>query len=163
MDMPMKCVFVLAAALISPLALADVYKCVETDPATGQKRVTYTNARDAKDCERLSRDLPVSSVPGTSTTKAPATSPSNGSFPKVSSDDQRARDGERRKLLETELATEEAALEAARKALEEADAVRYGNERNYQKKLDRMQPFQDAVAQHERNIEALRKELSNLR
>ena len=107
--------------------------------------------------------LPVSSVPGTSTSKVPAASPSSGSFPKVSSDDQRARDSDRRKLLETELATEEAALEAARKALEEADAVRYGNERNYQKKLDRMQPFQDAVAQHERNIEALRKELSNLR
>ncbi|WP_323000878.1 DUF4124 domain-containing protein [Denitromonas sp.] len=160
----MKFALALASALISPLALADVYKCVETDPVTGQKRVTYTNARDAKGCERLSRDLPVSSVPGSvPSSKAPAATPAPGGFPKVSPDDQRARDGERRKLLETELASEEAALEAARKALDEADAVRYGNERNYQKKLDRLQPFQDAVAQHERNIEALKKELSNLR
>ena len=72
----MKFALALASALISPLALADVYKCVETDPVTGQKRVTYTNARDAKGCERLSRDLPVSSVPGSvPSSKAPAATP----------------------------------------------------------------------------------------
>lgn len=158
----MRFALVLASVLISPVALADVYKCVETDPVTGQKRVTYTNAREAKGCERLSQDLPVSSVPGPSPAKKPAASPPGG-FPKVSTDDQRARDAERRKLLESELAAEQAALADARKALDEADAVRFGNERNYQKKLDRLQPFKEAVEQHERNVEALQKELSGLR
>lgn len=157
----MRFALVLASILISPVALADVYKCVETDPVTGQKRVTYTNAREAKGCERLSQDLPVSSVPGPSTAKPPAAA--SPGFPKVSTDDQRARDAERRKLLESELAAEQAALAEARKALDEADAVRYGNERNYQRKLDRLQPFKEAVEQHERNVEALQKELSGLR
>ncbi|MBT0959652.1 DUF4124 domain-containing protein [Denitromonas iodatirespirans] len=158
----MKFALVLASVLLSPVALADVYKCVETDPVTGQKRVTYTNTRGAKGCERLSEDLPVSSVPGAAPAKKPGAS-SPGAFPRVSSDDQRARDAERRKLLEGELAAEQAALEEARKAFAEADAVRYGNERNYQKKLDRLQPFKEAVEQHERNVEALQKELSGLR
>ncbi|MGL4408555.1 MAG: DUF4124 domain-containing protein, partial [Zoogloea sp.] len=47
--------------------------------------------------------------------------------------------------------------------LAEQEAVRYGDERNYQKVLDRLQPYKDKVQMHERNIEALRRELANLR
>jgi len=153
--------FVIAAALTltSAIAVADVYKCVETDPATGERKVTYTNDRKARGCERLSADLPVSSVPGAAARPDPAPA----TFPKVSNDDQRQRDSERRKILESELQAEEKALESARKALAEEDAVRYGNERNFQKKLDRLQPFQEKVEQHERNVEALKKEIANLK
>jgi len=152
--------FILAGVmmLVASHAMADVYKCIETDPATGERRVTYTNDRKARGCERLSTDLPVSSVPGSA---APKAAPAN--FPKVSGDDQKQRDGERRKILESELQAEEQALESARKALAEEDAVRYGNERNFQKKLDRLQPFQAKVEQHERNVEALKKEIANLK
>ncbi|WP_228111912.1 hypothetical protein [Zoogloea sp. 1C4] len=76
---------------------------------------------------------------------------------------QKARDTDRRRILEEELATEQKSLEAARKELEEQESVRYGNERNYQKVLDRVQPYKDKVQLHERNIEALRREISNLR
>ena len=41
--------------------------------------------------------------------------------------------------------------------------MRLGSEQNYQKKLDRLQPFQDRVDLHRRNIEALNKELQGLR
>jgi len=144
--------------LTSGVAAADVFKCVETDPNTGEEKVTYTNDRRARGCTRLSTDLPVSSVPGRSNVK-PAT-PS--SAPKVQNEVQKQRDDTRRQILEAELNDEEAALEAARKALAEQEAVRYGNERNYQNKLDRLQPFQSKVEQHERNVEALKKEISNL-
>ena len=40
---------------------------------------------------------------------------------------------------------------------------RRGDERNYQKVLDRLQPFKDKVDLHKRNIEALRREISGLR
>jgi hypothetical protein len=155
----MKFILAAAAMLAASLAQADVYKCIETDPATGERRVTYTNSRQASGCERLSTDLPVSSVPGVATPRPAAPS----SFPKVSADDQKARDNDRRKILESELQAEEAALESARKALAEEDAVRYGQERNYQKKLDRLAPFQQRVEQHERNVEALKKEIANLK
>ncbi|MCB1960810.1 MAG: DUF4124 domain-containing protein [Rhodocyclaceae bacterium] len=154
------CALLLCAA--ANAAYADVYKCVETDPATGQRRVTYTNAKSAPGCERLSRDLPVSSVPGMAP-RAPAPAASGGGFPRVSDTDQQRRDTERRKILEAELSAEEKSLESARKALASEDAVRYGNERNYQKKIDRLKPFQDKVELHERNVDALKRELSNLR
>jgi len=145
-------------SLTSCLAVADVYKCVETDPNTGEQKVTYTNDRRARGCERLSADLPVSSVPGRSDIKP--TVPRNQ--PTVQNEVQQQRDDTRRQILEAELGDEEAALETARKTLAEQEAVRYGNESNYQKKLDRLKPFQDTVEQHERNVEALKKEISNL-
>lgn len=145
-------------SLTSGLALADVYKCVETDPNTGEQKVTYTNDQRARGCERLSADLPVSSVPG----RSDAQPAPQRSTPSVTNDVQKQRDDTRRQILEAELSDEEAALEAARKALAEQEAVRYGNERNFQKKLDRLKPFQDKVEQHERNVDALKKEISNL-
>jgi hypothetical protein len=41
--------------------------------------------------------------------------------------------------------------------------VREGNERNYARVLERLQPYKDSVETHQKNIEALKRELSNLR
>lgn len=142
-------------------ALADIYKCVDA-----QGRVTYTNDKStSRGCTPLSSDLPVSSIPPV-TRPQPQAAPSGasgGSFPRVTADTQRERDDSRRRILMNELAAEEASLLEARKNLEEQESIRLGDERNYQKKLDRVQPFKDKVALHERNIEALRKEIGNLR
>lgn len=150
-------------ALCTP-AWATVYKCVDADG-----RVTYTNDRSlARGCTALSQDQPVSSVPaparratGTPQPGQPSTSPS--AFPRVSPDAQRARDDTRRQILETELASEEKALSEAQAALAEQESIRSGDERNYQRVLDRLQPFKDQVELHQRNIEALRKEIGTLR
>jgi hypothetical protein len=48
----------------------------------------------------------------------------------------------------------EAQLQAARAALAEQEAIRNGNERNYQRVLDRLKPYQDAVERIEREIES---------
>lgn len=76
---------------------------------------------------------------------------------------QRKRDESRRKILEDELVAEEKSLAAARKALADGEAVRLGDERNYQRYLERIQGLKDRVTQHERNVGALKQELSNLR
>ncbi len=84
-------------------------------------------------------------------------------FPKVDGETQKKRDDERQRILEKELADEQQQLEAARQKLAEQEAIRTGDERNYQRYLDRIKPFRDAVANHERNIEAIRREISNLK
>ena len=43
------------------------------------------------------------------------------------------------------------------------EATRLGDERNYQKYLDRVQGLKDNVALHEKNVEALNKELAGIR
>jgi len=145
---------------------ATVYKCIDADG-----RVTYTNDSSlARGCEALSQDQPVSSVPAPARrpgsappSTPPRTSNSPSDFPKVTPDTQRARDDTRRQVLETELKNEEQSLSEAQAALAEQESIRLGDERNYQRVLDRLQPFKDKVELHQRNIEALRREIGRLR
>lgn len=83
--------------------------------------------------------------------------------PRVSGNTQRARDNDRRRILEQEIADETKALELARQQLAEQEAMRTGDEKNYQRFLDRVQPFRDSVAGHERNLEAIKREIANLK
>ncbi|MDR2092371.1 MAG: DUF4124 domain-containing protein [Azoarcus sp.] len=141
--------FFLLAGFAFP-ATSQVYKCTD---ANG--KISYTNENiPSRNCKSLSGEQPVSTIPMRATA---------ASFPKVSSDTQKERDNARREVLENELANEQAALEEARKTLAAQEAVRNGNERNYQKVLDRLQPLKDDVARRARNVEALNKEISGLR
>ena len=152
----LKKVLIAAAGLLAiPLAQADVFKCVDEDG-----HVTYTNSKPSPKakCTTLSRDQRVSTVPGRATS-----TPSPAGFPKVDGDTQKARDNDRRKILEQELSAEQKNLELARKELADQEAVRTGDERNYQRVIERLQPYKDKVALHERNLEALKKEIGNLR
>ena len=145
-------------ACMSPTAFADIYKCVGTD---GQ--VTYSNMPD-KNCKRLSFDpIPAASPASPAAARPAARTPTPASFPKVEENAQKARDNDRRRILESELEAEQKNLAQAKKELADQEAVRSGDERNYQKVLDRLQPFKDKVALHERNIEAVQKEISRLR
>ncbi len=137
---------------------ADVFKCTDADG-----RIIYTNDRtQSRGCKVLDQSQSVSTVPAParSTTGASGT---QSNFPRVTPDAQRARDDSRRQVLESELATEEQALTDAQKALTEQESIREGNERNYQRVLDRLQPFKDKVELHQRNIDALKREISGLR
>lgn len=150
---------VILLAALSGASHADIYKCL--DPS-GQP--TYTNQRPTpgdRNCVLMSRDQPVTSVPAPGRPAAATSSPAT--FPRVSNETQKTRDDDRRKILEQELETELKALEGARKELAEQEATRLGNERNYQKYLDRVQTYKDKVALHERNAEAIRKEIANLK
>lgn len=130
---------------------AEMYKQVDENG-----RVTYSNL-PMKNGKKL--DLPdVSTVPGQKTSTA---TPAN--FPKVDGKTQKDRDDLRKKILEDELQTEEKALAEAQVALKEGEAVRLGNERNYQKYLDRVQGLKDDVSVHEKNVTAIRKELGVLK
>lgn len=155
MNINRKMFSVWAVAWIALPVWADVYKCVDEDG-----HVTYTNTKPSPKakCSALSRDQRVSTVPGRS-----ASAPSPAGFPKVNSDVQKVRDNDRRRILEQELATEQSYLEQAKKELADQEAIRTGDERNYQRVLDRLQPYKDKVALHERNLEALKKEIGNLR
>lgn len=144
----------------SGLVRADIWECVDS---SGNKRFTNVKAESAG-CKPMNLP-PVSSVPSPkpatkSDAKAQAAA---GSFPKVDAPTQQQRDGERRRILEQELAGEQKMLDQAKKELAEQEATRLGSERNYQRVLDRLEPFKKKVTLHENNVANLRKELSSLR
>lgn len=140
-------------------AQADVmYQCVDE-----QGHKTFSNVKlSEKGVRCTAMDLgPATSVPVPQ--KPAAKTPSPSGFPKVGESDQKARDNDRRRILESELAAEQKNLEQAKKELAEQEAIRTGDERNYQRVLERLEPFKNKVALHERNIEAIEKELAKLR
>lgn len=158
---PSLSMLVLSLALTPSAAHADVYKCKDENG-----KVSYTNTRN-KGCQPLGNDASVSTVSLRS--RQPAMSSGSGtteasaSFPRVSTGTQRERDLTRRQVLEGELNTEQSALIEARQALAQQEAVRNGNEQNYQKVLERLQPYKAEVERRERNVEAISKEISGLR
>jgi Xaa-Pro aminopeptidase len=76
---------------------------------------------------------------------------------------QRARDSDARRILTQELRREEQALAELRKEYNNGEPERLGDERNYQKYLDRVQRLKDDIGRSEANIASLRRELAALR
>lgn len=140
----------LTTLCIAAPASAEIYKYVDENG-----RITYTNV-PKKGAKRLDLD------PGTAAKNRNNAGPAT--FPKVDNQTQKKRDDQRKQILQDELATEEKALADAKTALKEGEAQRTGDEaRNYQKYVDRIKKLKDNVTLHERNIEALKKELGELK
>ena len=136
-----------------------VWRCLEQDG-----RAHYTNIKketDGKQCTVVTREVSVVSAPQQPQRTAATPTPAN--FPRVDKETQRSRDDGRRRILEDELSTEEKGLSEAKVKLAEQESIRNGDEKNYQRVLDRLRPYQDAVDRHERNVAALKREISGLR
>jgi len=141
----------LAISLLLPLTVAasTLYKCTDDSGV-----VLYTNQKTGKKtCTVLSYQSPPAPAAASGARPRAAATPTPGDFPRVSGSEQKARDGDRRAILDKELANELQNLEKARKAL--GDAAN--------QPPDKFQSLRDTAALHQRNVESLKKELGNLR
>jgi hypothetical protein len=136
--------------------------------------VEYSNnpasGRDAK-CRTV--DLPnlttipapkLPSQPG-SAARPPAASatPTPAGFPRVDTGAQRTRDADRRRILEDELKKEEMRLAELRSEFNNGEPERRGDERNYQRYLDRVQRLKEDIARSESAVSSLRREMAALK
>jgi DNA repair exonuclease SbcCD ATPase subunit len=120
-------------------------------------KTTLTDQRSdtvGKECRVVSQER-VSVVP-----VARAKSPAN--FPRETPAERASSKTRQKDTLEKELGQEESMLADARQKLSEQEAVRTGDEKNYAKVLDRLKPYKDTVEVHEKNVEALKREIANL-
>ncbi len=137
-------------------AVETLWNCRDKD---GRTILTNQQAdTTGKDC-RVVQQQRVTVVPGQ---KPAAKSGSPQNFPKETASDRLSARDKQRQTLERELAQEESLLADARRKLAEQESVRTGDERNYARVLERLQPYKDAVEVHSKNIEALKRELANL-
>lgn len=144
-----------------PPAAAEIWECVDD---SGNKRFTNIKA-ESKGCRLLSVTAPNTVPAHKSAPKGAPARPDSApkDFPKVDSDTQRQRDNDRRRILEQEFANEQRLLDQARKELSEQESVRLGSERNYQRVLERLEPYKKKVKLHEDNIANLKRELGNMK
>jgi septal ring factor EnvC (AmiA/AmiB activator) len=143
----------------SQLVATEIFKCKGADG-----HWTYTNDRREAErlkCEVVTRQVNVAPTPPPQRSSA-ASVPRPPNFPKESASDRATARERQREILEQELGNEQAALAKAKQDLEAQEAVRSGDERNYARVEERLRPYKDTVETHEKNIEALRRELNNL-
>jgi hypothetical protein len=159
--------------LALPLAAhADaVYKCVDKEG-----RVEFTDV-NKPGCKAL--DLPgyIPAPSGRPAVPAPAAgapapmrqgagrpAPATpASFPKVDNYAQRQRDDDRRDILNEELRAEEKKLAGLKAVFNNGEPERQGNEKNYAKYQERVAQMRDDIGRSEKNIEALKREIANIR
>jgi hypothetical protein len=155
-------------ACLSAPARADgqIYLCISP---TGQKELTDVNKKG--NCKLL--DLPgaITSPPkkpasagaGAATNQPRPALTAPADFPRVDSAAQKARDSDRRQILQDELKNEQQKLAELKVEFNDGQPERQGNERNYAKYQERVEQMKDNIARMERNIEALKREIANIR
>lgn len=139
---------------------ATVYRCPGNP-------VLYTDAiseKEAKDrgCRTL-EGAPITviqSVKPRGTAASAQAAPASGE--RVAPAEQRTRDADRRAILEAELRKEEQAVVVLQKEFNNGEPDRRGDERNFQKYLDRVAEMKANMARKESDIAALKREISKL-
>jgi hypothetical protein len=143
-------------------AQTEVYLCVGEN---GNKE--YKNTGITKGCKKV--ELPgITTVPAptkkptvqTASAK-PSSSPSD--FPRIDSGTQKSRDSDRRQILLDEMKSEEQKLANLRKDYNNGEPERRGDERNFAKYQERTAAMKEDLDRAEKNIEALKREIGNLK
>jgi anti-sigma28 factor (negative regulator of flagellin synthesis) len=158
-----------AAAMAPAHAQSEVYVCMNGD---GTRE--YKNTGETKGCKRVDMQG-ISMIPSpykkpvvqTASFNRPAgaasatASPSD--FPKIDSSTQKARDSDRMQILTEEMKVEERKLAALKQDFNNGEPERRGDERNFAKYQERVASMKDDVSRSEKNIEALKREIGNLK
>jgi hypothetical protein len=151
---------VCAVLAVSGVAAADICKYVDPDG-----NVHYSNLPPEKGWRRLSCTAADESSgrrsAGSSGAASARSPPSPAGFPRVDPETQKGRDDVRRKVLNDELAAEQKLLAEARMQYADGAPAPLPEERaDAEKYRARIARLRQSVAIHEKNIEALRKELA---
>ncbi len=140
---------------------AVVYKC-PGNLYTGT--ITPKEAAD-KGCKALEGGS-VTVIQSAPIRRAPAPSAAPGASrpadSRVDPADQRARDADKRRILETELRREEERLAGLKAEYNNGQPERRGDEKNYQKYLDRTAELKAGIERSESDVAALQRELGKL-
>jgi hypothetical protein len=132
--------------------------------------VLYTDTMSAKEAiEKGCRTLegaPITVIQGNrprTGATPPTSSTARSPEARVDPNDQRARDADARRILDAELKKEEDRLAELKKEYNGGEPERRGDERNYQKYIDRTAELKAALARKESDVAAIKREIGKLR
>ncbi len=158
------CAFCLPAAQAQESA-RPVYRC-PGPPVLYTDAITPQEAKE-RNCRTI-EGVPVTVIQAPrprQTASAPAPAAAAAARPadaKVDPAAQRARDSDARRILGDELRSEEQRLAEMRREFNNGEPERRGDERNYQRYLDRVAEMKAALARKEADVAALQRELAKL-
>jgi hypothetical protein len=114
---------------------------------------------DAKGCKAMVAQQPTT-IPAPKVRGGAAAGPSPSASSKVDAQEQKARDSDARKILQDELIKAQNTLDALQKEYNNGQPERKGDEKNYQKYLDRTADLKAQIARTESDISAITRELA---
>jgi hypothetical protein len=145
------------AASVLPTQAQDrvVYKCpgnLYTDTLSAKEAI-------AQGCKTL-EGAPITVIQAPARRPAPASDAPRSADTRVDPADQRSRDTDKRLILDSELRREEVRLTELKQEYNNGQPERRGDEKNYQKYLDRVADLKARIERSESDIAALRRELA---
>ncbi len=135
-------------------AAQGVYVCTQPNGVR-----EYRNTGDVRGCRKLDTES-LSSIPAPAAVMQAKADPS---FPRIDSQTQKRRDLDRLQILTDEIRAEESRLTELKKEYQQGEPERLGSERNYAKYQERVAAMKDDIARTEKNIDALKREIGNLK
>ena len=143
--------------LASPVMAQGVFICVQPN---GTRE--YRNNGDTRGCRKLDLET-ISTIPSPPASQQAKNAAVDPSFPRIDSQIQKRRDQDRLQILMEEVRTEESRLSELRRDYQNGEPERLGSERNYAKYQERVAQMKDDILRTEKNIEALKREIGNLK
>ncbi|MDP1954069.1 MAG: hypothetical protein Q8M51_05880 [Polaromonas sp.] len=151
-----------ASSLTAALAQERIYRCSAKAGGTPEY---INNAKDAqaRGCKQIEGGNVTVVQTGPVSKPAVRVAAATQAAPGPSSEEQRARDGDTRAILEAELKKAEQRLAEQQKEFNNGQPDKQGIEgRNYQRYLDRVAEMKEGIARHESDIAGLKREISRL-
>jgi hypothetical protein len=148
---------VLAAALLGPAVAAAADNVYYQCPGNVFTNTITAKEADAKGCKAKEAQQPTT-IPAPKGRPAAAGPAPAGS--RVDVQEQKQRDSDARKILQDELVKAQAQLEALQKEYNNGQPERRGDEKNFQKYLDRTAELKASIARTESDIAAITRELA---
>jgi predicted lipid-binding transport protein (Tim44 family) len=153
----------LIAALLLALAAGGARAAQDTSVYYQCPGNVFTNTitakeADAKGCKAREAQQPTT-IPAPKARPAMAANPGSAAS-RVDAQEQKARDTDARKILQDELIKAQAQLDALQKEYNNGQPDRLGDEKNYQKYLDRAADLKASIARTESDIGAITRELA---
>lgn len=142
---------------VPPVIAQGVFVCVQPN---GTRE--YRNNGDTRGCRRLDMEA-ISTIPAPPVNQQAKAASIDPSFPRIDSQIQKRRDQDRLQILMDEVRTEESKLAELRRDYQNGEPERLGSERNYAKYQERVAQMKEDMQRTEKNIEALRREIGNLK
>jgi hypothetical protein len=150
-------IFPLLFVTFAAHAQGEVYLCVDS---SGNRE--YKNTGSVTHCKKV--ELPgVTTIPAQIPRQQVTAVKSPSDFPRVDDATQKARDNDRKQILTDEVKSEQLKLAGLRGEYNNGQPERRGDERNYAKYQERTAALKDSISRSEKNLEALNRELNNLK
>ena len=153
------------AAILLALAAAGAQAAAQEGVLYRCPNNVFTNTitpkeAEAKGCKAMEVQQPTT-IPAPKTRPAGNTAaPAGPAASKVDAQEQKARDTDARKILQDELIKAQAQLDALQKEYNNGQPERKGDEKNFQKYLDRAAELKASITRTESDINAITRELA---